>query len=313
MQFVAQEQGKPGTEGSDSVARAPARRASLTQRVEAALEPILAHDGFELVWVEYLRHSQILRLYIDHADGITLDHCSQVSRTVSDVLDAEATAIAGIDGAYTLEVSSPGLDRPLVRPAHYSRFIGQDIQVVRHATLPGHPAQQRKFTGTLRQADADGIRLEVDGELHTLAYDAIDRARLVPRALSAATGIHDVKEQGMDGNLSMVLDQVSKDKGIDRMILIRALEEAILAAAKRTFGAERNLNANFNGDKGAVDLTQTIRVVADLQDSYNEITLDECKGRGIEVEADDEMVFPIYFLDQDAQAAVSRTRCTATS
>ena len=107
----------------------------------------------------------------------------------------------------------------------------------------------------------------------------------------------------MDGNLSMVLDQVSKDKGIDRMILIQALEEAILAAAKRTFGAERNLHANFNGEKGAVDLTQTIRVVEELQDSYNEITLDECKSRSIEVDADDEMVFPIYFLDQDAQAA----------
>jgi N utilization substance protein A len=107
----------------------------------------------------------------------------------------------------------------------------------------------------------------------------------------------------MDGNLSLVLDQVSKDKGIDRDILIRALEEAILAAAKRTFGLERNLNANFNLEKGAVDLTQTIRVVETITDTFNEITIEECAGRGIEVEAGDEMVFPIYFLDQDAAAA----------
>jgi N utilization substance protein A len=107
----------------------------------------------------------------------------------------------------------------------------------------------------------------------------------------------------MDGNLGLVLDQVSKDKGIDRNILIKALEEAILAAAKRTFGIERNLDATFNLDKGAVDLTQTIRVVQSLNDSFNEITLDECAARGIEVEADDEMIFPIYYLDQDAQAA----------
>jgi N utilization substance protein A len=107
----------------------------------------------------------------------------------------------------------------------------------------------------------------------------------------------------MDGNLSLVLDQVSKDKGIDRGILIKALEEAILAAAKRTFGPERNLNAHFNLDKGAVDLTQTIRVVETISDSFNEITLEECQGRGIDVEAGDEMVFPIYFLDQDAAAA----------
>ena len=107
----------------------------------------------------------------------------------------------------------------------------------------------------------------------------------------------------MDGNLSLVLDQVSKDKGIDRSILIKALEEAILAAAKRTFGIERDLHANFNLEKGAVDLTQTIRVVEEIADSFNEISLTECKSREIDVEAGDEMVFPIYFLDQDATAA----------
>lgn len=107
----------------------------------------------------------------------------------------------------------------------------------------------------------------------------------------------------MEGNLSLVLDQVSKDKGIDREILIKALEEAILAAAKRTFGMERELGATFNLEKGAVDLTQTIHVVEDITDSFNEITIEDCASRGIEVEAGDEMVFPIYFLDQDATAA----------
>ncbi len=107
----------------------------------------------------------------------------------------------------------------------------------------------------------------------------------------------------MDGNLSLVLDQVSKDKGIERTILIQALEEAILAAAKRTFGMERELNATFNLEKGAVDLTQTIRVVQTIEDALNEISLQDCRDRGIEVEQGDEMVFPIYFLDQDAAAA----------
>lgn len=107
----------------------------------------------------------------------------------------------------------------------------------------------------------------------------------------------------MDGNLSQVLEQVSKDKGIEQSVLIKALEEAILAAAKRTFGLERDLAAAFNEDKGAVDLTQTIRVVAEVSDSYNEITLADCARREIEVDVGDEMVFPIYFLDQDAQAA----------
>ena len=107
----------------------------------------------------------------------------------------------------------------------------------------------------------------------------------------------------MDGNLSLVLEQISKDKGIERDVLIQALEEAILTAAKRTFGLERNLSAGFNMDKGAVDLTQTIRVVETIEDSFNEISLDDCKSRDIDVDPGDEMVFPIYYLDQDAKAA----------
>src|SRR5512138_121858 len=107
----------------------------------------------------------------------------------------------------------------------------------------------------------------------------------------------------MDANLNLVIDQVSKDKGIDRGVLISALEEAILVAAKRTFGAERNLVAKFNEEKGAVDLTQTIKVVENVEDAFNELSLKACQERQIEVEAGDEMVFPIYYLDGDAAAA----------
>ena len=98
----------------------------------------------------------------------------------------------------------------------------------------------------------------------------------------------------MDTNLSSVLDQVSKDKGIDRSILVNALEEAILASAKKAFGAERDLVAEYNEGKGAVDLSQTITVVEDVTDTFNEISVSECLEMDIEVEDGDEMVFPIY-------------------
>lgn len=107
----------------------------------------------------------------------------------------------------------------------------------------------------------------------------------------------------MDANLATVLDQVSKDKGIDKAVLIQALEEAILVAAKRAFGAERNLIAEFNSDKGAVDLSQTITVVSEVEDTFNEISVEDAEERGIEVEDGDEMVFPIFYLDQDQTAA----------
>ncbi len=107
----------------------------------------------------------------------------------------------------------------------------------------------------------------------------------------------------MDANLNLVLDQVSKDKGIDKSILLKALEESILVAAKRAFGAERNLNVAYNEEKGGVDLSQTIKVVEKVEDSFNELSVEEAKERGIEVDAGDEMMFPIYYLDQDAAAA----------
>ncbi len=107
----------------------------------------------------------------------------------------------------------------------------------------------------------------------------------------------------MDTNLNMVVEQVSKDKGIDPSVLHRALEEAILVAAKKAFGAERNMAVAYNAEKGAVDLTQTITVVERVEDTFNEISVQEAEERGIEVEAGDEMVFPIYYLDQDAKAA----------
>lgn len=107
----------------------------------------------------------------------------------------------------------------------------------------------------------------------------------------------------MEPNLSIVLDQVSRDKGIDRKILVSALEEAILASAKKAFGIDRNLVAEFNEEKGAVDLSQTITVVEELTDAANEFTVAQCEELEIEVEEGDEMVFPIYYLEEDAQAA----------
>lgn len=106
-------------------------------------------------------------------------------------------------------------------------------------------------------------------------------------------------------NLNLVIDQVAKDKGIDRQVLISALEEAILAAAKKTFGVERNLEAEYNPDKGAVDLSQTITIVENVEDTFNEISLAQCEEIPAlsELEAGDQVAFDIYYLDSDAEAA----------
>jgi transcription termination/antitermination protein NusA len=107
-------------------------------------------------------------------------------------------------------------------------------------------------------------------------------------------------------NLNQVMDQVARDKGISRKVLEAALEEAILAAAKKSFGIERNLRAEFNTEKGAVDLSQTIVTVVELHDIFNEISLSQCEEIGgdlAELEEGDELEFEIYYLEQDAEVA----------
>ncbi|RYF12318.1 MAG: ribosome maturation factor RimP [Deltaproteobacteria bacterium] len=150
----------------------------IADAVEQALRPLLTQMGFDLVWVEFLPQNKILRLYIDHAGGISLDDCTAVSRRVSDMLDAEGASLgAEALGRYTLEVSSPGLDRPLMRPEHFNQFVGQEVSLQLHKDAEA----RRKYIGLLVQADDAGIRLRCDEGEHAFAYTAIGKARLVPQ------------------------------------------------------------------------------------------------------------------------------------
>lgn len=147
----------------------------IEERVASVVEPLLARDGYELVLAEYVPHGHILRLFIDHEGGVSLDDCTRVSHTVSDVLDVEGISDS-IDARYTLEVSSPGLDRPLVRPRDFVRFVGHAVTIATREPIGG----RRKFKGVLARADEAGITLDVDGRMHDLGYAAIAQARLVP-------------------------------------------------------------------------------------------------------------------------------------
>ena len=120
-------------------------------------------------------------------------------------------------------------------------------------------------------------------------------------------------------NLNFILDQVAKDKGIDRPKLIEILEEAIASAAKRHFGLERNLKARYDEDKGQVDLFQVLTIVADpteevpLADPVNMVPVSIAHDKGIEVEAGDELDFPIYYRSEDEAEAKAQTTSGAIS
>ena len=113
-------------------------------------------------------------------------------------------------------------------------------------------------------------------------------------------------EKIVNVNLNLVLDQVAKDKGIERGVLVATLEDAMKTAAKKHFGQDRALEAKYDSDKGVVELFQAITVVAEITDpiqAVNQLTLDEARKKGMEVEPGDELVFQIFYRDEDAAEA----------
>ena len=152
----------------------------LRDQLRELLAPVVAGLGYQLWELEYLPRSGggMLRLYIDSADeqsaaGISLDDCERVSRGVSETLDAADP----IPGHYTLEVSSPGLDRVLRTPAHFARFVGDRVWMELKVARDG----RRRYTGQLMASDGEAVELNVDGAIVRVPIDEISRARLAPQ------------------------------------------------------------------------------------------------------------------------------------
>ena len=142
--------------------------------LEAKLAALIEGLGCELVGVELRRGGShgLVRVYIDTPNGVTVDDCERVSRQVSALLDVEEP----MRGAYTLEVSSPGLDRPLFTLAHYQRYCGERVRLSFNGLWEG----RRHLTGVLLEVQPDAV-VVVDGELSmTVPFAAIARGRLVP-------------------------------------------------------------------------------------------------------------------------------------
>jgi ribosome maturation factor RimP len=139
------------------------------------LEPAIEAMGFELVDTEFSGSGRqaVLRIYIDNPKGVTVDDCAQVSRQVSAILDVEDP----IPGQYMLEVSSPGLDRPLVKREDFRRFAGELVKIRMSVAVLG----RRNFTGHLAGIEGDTVILEMDKESFDLPFGNIEKARLVPQ------------------------------------------------------------------------------------------------------------------------------------
>ena len=148
--------------------------------IATLLAPTVESMGLELLGAEYLPApgGALLRLYIDvPADtsddrSVGIDECEAVSREVSAQLDVEDP----ISGNYTLEVSSPGIDRPLFTPAQFARFTGETAKVGLKLPQDG----RRRLQGRIGRIEGDTVTFEVDGQPLVVAFDNIEKARLVP-------------------------------------------------------------------------------------------------------------------------------------
>lgn len=144
------------------------------KQLSEMIGPIAAALGYEFWGLELLTHgkSSLVRIYIDSSDGVNVDDCAKMSRQVSSVFDVEDP----IAGEYTLEVSSPGLDRPLFTLEQFRQFVGEQVKVRLRAAYEG----RRKFAGRLTAVEGDDVVVAIDDEEYLLPFDLIEKANVLP-------------------------------------------------------------------------------------------------------------------------------------
>ncbi len=147
----------------------------LERQLTEMLDAPVAASGYELVGLEFIRAGEhsTLRIYIDHPNGINVDDCAEVSHQVSAVLDVEDP----IPVAYNLEVSSPGLERPLFKAEHYQQFIGHEVTLVLKMAM----GNRRKWKGVIESVEGELITITVDDAKEEFALSNISKANLIPK------------------------------------------------------------------------------------------------------------------------------------
>ncbi|MFQ5740106.1 MAG: ribosome maturation factor RimP [Acidobacteriota bacterium] len=147
----------------------------IVERVEKLIEGVLEAEGFELVHVEYVGagSAPVLRILLDKPGGITLADCQKMSRHVGTLLDVEDC----IGHRYTLEVSSPGIERPLFKEADYARFVGAEIRLTAIEKIN----ERRNFTGFLRGCADRIVEIQCQDSTYSIPLDKVKKANLVYR------------------------------------------------------------------------------------------------------------------------------------
>jgi ribosome maturation factor RimP len=153
--------------------RTRAKEQKVIQQVWSLAEPLCSAEGLELIQVEYQRESagRVLRLYVDKPEGIKLDDCVGVSRQMSDILDVKLTDV----GPYSLEVTSPGPERPLAKKEDFDKFKGSRAKIKTYRPING----RKNFTGVLLGVSRDEVSLQINEQITTIGFTDISKARLL--------------------------------------------------------------------------------------------------------------------------------------
>ena len=142
--------------------------------IQALIEPVIVGMGFTLWGIEYLRNGKFstLRVFIDHEEGIHVDHCAEVSRQIGAVMDVEDP----ITGNYSLEVSSPGMDRSLFTIEQYAVYAGEWAEIKLRHSFEG----RKNFKGVLAGIEDENVVISVEGVEFLLPIESVDRGRIIP-------------------------------------------------------------------------------------------------------------------------------------
>lgn len=145
----------------------------LVEKIEKLIQPVLDKEGIELVDIEFKprRNGSVLTIYIDKEGGVDLETCKRVSELISPILDVYDL----IKSRYYLEVSSPGIERPLKKVKDFQRFVGSEVSVNTFNKIRG----RKKFKGLLEKADENSIVVKVDEEKYEIPYSEISKANLM--------------------------------------------------------------------------------------------------------------------------------------
>ena len=255
------------------------------QKTEEILLPIVEEYGFELVDVEYVKEGSnwYLRAYIDKPGGIGVNDCEAVSRRLSDILDEKDY----IEDSYILEVSSPGLGRPLKKEKDFRRSLGEEVEIRTYRMID----RKKEFTGILKDYDETTVTIEMEDETEkTFEKSEIALIRL---AVDFLTAWISKEEQTMNTELLEALNILEKEKDISKETLLDAIENSLMNACKNHFGKTDNIKLIMNKETCEYQLYAEKTVVEEVEDKLEQISLEDAKEIDSKFELGDIVHIPI--------------------